>query len=518
MADGLLSCSIAIVAMVAALLRVAVPSFQGQAPHPDGDRYLCQLGWDAVVPTNRSAPRYWDFALFEWSHNGLAPTYPCTPYPSSEVWLLKALQWFSSTVSSKPGTLDFHWLVLTNAVLVGVLVGLFAYAATGMALWARVLLSAVIFGVLSDPIFASYAAGPMGEYVGLVGIALLAVGVVFYSSNGRRMLGTILVGIGGLLMITSKVQAITLLIPLAAFLLVVPLERRGKAAPVKPEDRVWSRAIRFVGRRLVGAVLVAVFAVGGGWMLANNPKEFQQINPWELISVGVLGHSSTPAQDVKEMGFPESMAKYAGKTAGDENSIMFTPEWKQYASLMNYGTVATFLLHHPDRVWPLIDTGASDFFAARPSYLGAFEPGRGEAQANSLSLLALAGSGVTGFFSFAFAGVIAFGGAILGVRRSQRGTPSRGFANAALLMASFTVVQFGTAIFGEAIENSKHLVFAVLASALVIPFVVSSFALRADDNALPPERPVPEHPQPERPEVEDPEESQVRPLHAADLP
>lgn len=475
--SALLSIAVGVIAAVLAIVRATVPRFAGQAPHPDGDRYLCQLGSDTVEPVLRNVPRYWDYALLQWQHTGIPQQTECVPYPSSQVWVLRALEWFSSAVSGRPGTLDFHWLVIANGLIIGLVVGLFAAAADRASLAVRLLGSGAMLLILSDPVFTAYAAGPMGEYVGLLGIALLAVGIVYYSTEGRQWWGSLIVAIGGWLAVTSKVQMVTVLLPLAAMLLWIPLSRRRShhRAPGRRVERA------FTGR-IVGALLVAALAASAGWMLSNNPKEFQRINPWELISVGILGPSATPANDLAEMGFPREMAKYAGKTAGDENSVMFTPEWREYAHLMTYGTVAKFLLAHPDRVWPLINTGAHDFFVAQPAYLGANEPGSGPPKKPAFSLIAAFGTAVNSLSLFVFGMAFAFGFSVIGYRRSRLGSPARGFANAALLMAAFTVVQFVTAVFGEAIENTKHLVFAILSSALVVPLI--SVSMLAGKTAL----------------------------------
>lgn len=467
----LLTCAIGVISAGLAFLRATVPRFTGQAPHPDGDRYLCQLGDDAVEPVLRDAPRYWEYALFQWQHTGTPPPSECIPYPSSQIWVLRALEWFSSTVSGTPGSLDFRWLVIANALFIGLVVALFASVANRASPLVRILASAVVLLILSDPVFAAYATGPMGEFVGLAGIALVAVGAVYYSTSGRRLWGVLLVGAGGWLVMSSKVQMITLLVPLAALLLWLPISRR-RGRRVRPS--ALRRIAGGVAGRIVGAGLIALFAATGAWMLSHNPKEFRQINPWELISVGILGPSPDPAKDLVEMGFPRHMAKYAGRTAGDENSVMHTRDWTTYAEKMNYGTVARFLLAHPDRVWPLLNTGAYDFFVAQPAYMGANEPGAGPPQKPAFSLMAAVGKSINGLHFFVVGGALAFTLALVARRRSAPGSPARGFADAALLMAAFTVVQFITAVFGEAIENTKHLVFAILSSALVVPFIAVS--------------------------------------------
>ncbi|ANF31551.1 hypothetical protein A0130_07575 [Leifsonia xyli] len=480
---AVLTFAVTVLAALAALGRATFPAVLGQAPHPDGDRYLCQLGSDQIQPDLANAPRYWSFALLQWHHTGIPQQRDCTSYPTSQVPLLKALEWFSSTVSGRPGTLDFSWLVLANAILIGVIAGLLAVAPRRASLLARSIACAGLVTILSDPIFAAYAAGPMGEYVGLVGIALLAVGAAFYAASGiRQPVGVVMVAAGGLLTLTSKVQAVTILIPLAVMLLLVPIGWRSGRRVSRIRLR---QVLRIFVTRIVGAALIAVFAIVGSWMLANNPKKFQQINPWELISVGILGHSQTPGDDLVEMGFPRELDKYAGKTAGDENSIMFAPAWNMYADKMTYGTVLAFLAHHPDRIWPLIETASNDFFVAQPRYLGANQPGNGPAQEPAFSLMAAVGRSAGGLLEFVGAGLIVAVAAGIAWRRGSPGSSARAYAVAALLMVGVTFVQFFTAAFGEAIENTKHLVFAILASALAVPFVIASFLQPPRDDRTP---------------------------------
>lgn len=477
---GVFAFAVTILGGLVAFVRATFPAVLGQAPHPDGDRYLCQLGSDDVKPVLVDAPRYWDYALLQWHHTGVPASHECISYPSSQVPLLKALEWFSSMVSGHPGTLDFTWLIVANSLFIGVVTGLLALAPRRASLLARSIACAALVAIVSDPIFSAYAAGPMGEYVGLVGVVLLGVGTAFYASPGARQpVGIAMVAAGGLLLLTSKVQAITVLVPIAIMLLSVPV---GTWWSRRSSRGGFLRVLGVIASRVAGAVLIAAFVVAGLWVLSNNPKKFQQINAWELISVGILGHSQTPGDDLVEMGFPRGMDKYAGRTAGDADSVMHTPEWQTYAQTMTYGTVLAFLAHHPDRVWPIVNVAATDFAVGQPQYLGANQPGMGPARQPAFSPMAAIGKAGGGIVEFMGVGLMATVAALIAWRRAGPRSSGRAFATAALLMIGVTFTQFFTAAFGEAIENTKHLVFAILASALVVLFIGMAFLeLMRDD-------------------------------------
>jgi hypothetical protein len=56
-----------------------------------------------------------------------------------------------------------------------------------------------------------------------------------------------------------------------------------------------------------------------------------------------------------------------------------------------------------------------------------------------------------------------------------------------MMLVGFAIVQFFTAVFGEAIENTKHLVFALVAASLA-PIVLLAGALNAGGDSADDER------------------------------
>jgi hypothetical protein len=476
------------------VLRTVWPFTLGQGPHPDGDRYLCQLAANGMVPANADAPRYWSFALFEWVP-AASPTGDCIAYPSSEIWLLRFVQWVTQLTGGAEGALSLRWLVLLNCLVVGVLVSLFAYAVRGR-LWVRIVVPAVFLLVIGDSLFASYAGSPLGEYPGLVGVMLIAVGAVYLARAGvRQWLGLALVGIGGLLAVTSKVQTITLLVPIAVILLATAMRRRRPMTQTDvpdPDvrDSQVRQIVRAVVRRLAPLAVLLSLLAPALWVQSNNPKFFQAVNAWELISVGILPYSADPASDLTELGFPASLADQAGRTAGQEPFITNRADWMANTDKMSFANVGMFLLRHPGKAFTVANVAAQDFFVTRAHYLGSYEPGTEHTeQQQDFSPVTFVNTqlGASGVLVWAFLWSGLLVGAVALRRSSAPDTWKRGFANAALLMLSFALVQFVTAAFGEAIENTRHMIYALLAAFLVPVFLVAGVCWREwhEENDVP---------------------------------
>ncbi|SDP59096.1 hypothetical protein SAMN04489867_3043 [Pedococcus dokdonensis] len=463
-----------VLATVAMVLHICWPRPVGQAPHPDGDRYLCQLNAHSMVPRDAAAPRYWDYALFQWIP-GAEMDRGCIQYPSSQVWILRVFVKLTEWTTGSSGALDLRWGVVSFAVFVGLAVGLFA-AMVRRDIWRRIGLSALLLLVVGDSTFASYSAGPMGEFPGILGVVMVCLASVLLGRRGLQQwvgLGAFAMGSG--LVLTSKVQAVTLVVPLALFL---------GATSMRPwPDRSVLRTVQASpsgGWRVkVAPVLLALGLLAPtAWMLDSNPEQFRSVNAWELISVGILGPSHDPAGDLAEMGLPGALVRYAGKTACDDNcATLNDPVWRESRGRFTYRVAGEFLLRHPGVALDIAQVAAQDFATARPGYLGSFPPGPGHApQENDLSLLA---SGLQLFRPHALPVLLVSWGVLTAcaVRLGRSGQPGswrRAFAGSAGLMLSFSVVQFLTATYGEAIENTKHLVLAILAFALTLVMALAA--------------------------------------------
>lgn len=463
--------------------RKFLPLVTGLADQTDQLRYLCQLG---MLP-DAELERWHSYAILDW-HQSQDASAQCDrskaaiyPYPSIQVWFLRLAASTTQLVTGVQGSLDLRPLILLYCLVTGIVVGFFVYALRRRFL-ASAIAASLLWLVLADGTFSNYAGSAYGEFPGLLGVALLSIGAVWSRLSGsKQWLGYILVAAGGILAVTSKMQGVTIAVPVAIFLLSSGVRRRHSGVRAASRTPAW---VTGVVSRIVPAVLVLAIMTPAGWMLANNPKQFQAINAWELISVGILAHSSDPASDLREMGFPEELAKYAGKTAGDENSIMNTPDWAANQDKMNYATVLQLLLRHPDKGILIANNAAKDFLTTRPSYLGSYTQDSGQKPgAQDFSFLTLLmkdfiGGGLV-ILTFGWMNLLLL--AVLLKRQAPHASARRAFASAAVLLLAIAITQYLTAGFGEAIENTKHMVYGIFAGALAPVFIIGAILARNDE-------------------------------------
>lgn len=451
------------------LLRMFVPFATGLADNGDGSRYVCQLALEPVDATGR----YFGFAILDWVQGAAIPD-DCTVYPSSEIWILRGAVHFTQMLGGASGSLDLRLVMVAYALLSGLLIALFSsLLRRGIAF--RAVVSIVFLMVLADGTFANYAGSVYGEFPGIVGVAIMSVAAVFAATSGKRQIfGYLLFAAGTALVLTSKTQGVTVLIPAAIFLLCTTMRTRTG----KDERKRWN-ARRISGTvlgKIVPAAIALVLVVPVLWILDNNPKQFQAINPWELISVGILGNSQDPAADLEEMGFPRNLSRYAGDSVWTEDSILNSPQWDENKENMTYITAAKFLLAHPDRGIVILNNAGNDFLDGRPNYLGSYTEDSGKAErAQDLSMvsdLSLQTSGV-GIIPLALMWAAMIWGVIVMFKRSAPGSIRRAFAKTVLLLIGIALVQLLTASFGEAIENTKHMVYGILAGALAPVFLLA---------------------------------------------
>jgi len=98
-------------------------------------------------------------------------------------------------------------------------------------LWAQLLIAAVSWLIMADAAFFDVFASPFEEPAVLVGLLLIAAGLVYLGRSARATAwGLILAGTGGLLAILSKEQYLILAVPVCPAL-VLRRRRRPRAAP-----------------------------------------------------------------------------------------------------------------------------------------------------------------------------------------------------------------------------------------------------------------------------------------------
>lgn len=458
------------------VLRTLWPNRVGSADSVDGIRYICQVGLVKDAP----GPQYWYYAIMNYKP-GPAP-WDCPAYPSSFVWVLRATQWITGVFGGTPGHMNLAWLIVFNCILVGILVGLIAFAVR-RNIWLRVFVALAAVFILADGAFVGYAGSIYAEWVGIAGVGIAAVGSIYVATHGgKQWLGLILVTVGAFAAITSKTQGVTLLLPVAVLLVCSTMRRR----PGRVSEPWWNidRLALTVFGKSIPILLALALVVPAVMMERNNPTDFKAINPWETISVGILGHVDHPDQTLEEMGLPVSLAKYAGRSVGDDNlKIMQDADWIGATDRMTYGTIAKYLAAHPLVALDMANRNGTDYFEIRPGYLGSYtiDAGKpkGALDTSNLAQLGhtLRGLGITPLL--AIWGLVTWGGVVL-LRNSEVGGFRRGFATATLFLVACSVVQYGTATYGEAIENTKHMVYGILAGSLAIVALIAGSMMVRD--------------------------------------
>ncbi|MFI9272629.1 hypothetical protein ACIGXM_18145 [Kitasatospora sp. NPDC052896] len=436
--------------VMAALMavRLFLPSPIGMADNGDGPSRMCALNL-SVRPT----PGHdWMFSYVNFGYDTAKPgaCNSTNTYPGSGSWLPELARPLSHWLGFH-AAFDLRALAVLCCLLSGVAFAVFAAALRGPWL-ARVLVCALLFVVAADSAIAEYDASPFSEVAGVNGLLLATAGAVHLGGSGRaRRYGLALFTVGSVLTIASKTQAATMTVPLVALLLAcrVPLGR--------------------LSARVLPLLAAAVLLATGALTFQYQMQSFKEINRTEMIFDGVLTHTSNPAKAAVELGLPADFAKYTGLNWWGPVAPEKDPRWPEVRGRMTYQNIAGYLVRHPAVTARIALGGADDLAASRPPNLGSYPVAAGRPAGAKESRVALytwflrhvGGVGVL-VLEFALAAL-----AVRWYRRAGANPRRRAFAAALVAMAAVTAVEFLTAVYGEAIENTKHLVYAILTTGLV---------------------------------------------------
>lgn len=281
------------------LVRFLVPTPVGQADNHDGHRLMCRLGARAVVPHGYA--RLYSYAYFEYGPYHGARN--CPPYPSSQLVPLELAK-LLTPVLGLPGTVNLIALGVLSILVISFGI---ATLATGLRLrlWAQLAIAASVWLIMADAAFFDVYASPFAEPAALIGLLLVAAGVV-YVGRGRREtnFGLVLVGSGGLLAVLSKEQYIILAVPVCVTLLLVGLARGG--------GRGFARLrIRHAGAAFAVAGIIAVPATAY-WLWDNTSAYATQLHHEQAIDMIfrdiVNGHDNAHA-DLRALGLPGQLGQ-----------------------------------------------------------------------------------------------------------------------------------------------------------------------------------------------------------------
>ncbi|MFJ3876439.1 hypothetical protein ACIPW5_03140 [Streptomyces sp. NPDC090077] len=460
---------VGLAAAVAMVIRIFHNGPIGMADNGDGPSRMCAL--DTSVHLDKGSWWWFHYANFRYDQ---AKPEACTSentYPGSGKWMPMLARPLSQLLGY-PGELDLRAQALLWCALVGVAFAVFAVALRGPLLL-RLLVCAALFLVVGDSVVAGYAATPFSELAGLTGLLFATVGAVHLGGSARARLGGLLLfTVGSVTLVGSKMQALTMAVPLLALLLF-------SKVPVG----------RLVGRfsaRLLPVTAALVIGAAGMHTLLFQMEAFKEINRTEMIFVGIMGKSPDPAKDAVELGFPADFGQYAGLNWWGEKAPQKDPRWPEVKEHVTYANIGGYLAEHPGVALRIARGGLDDFAASRPDNLGSYPVSAGKpagAQEHRLTLYTgflrtLGGGWVLGLqFALAVAGS-------WWLRRSPDNPRRRAFLAMMICLGGATLTQFVTAMYGEAIENTKHLIFGIFATGL-------AFVMAAATVLCTPAAPVP---------------------------
>ena len=438
-------------------IRLFLPGPIGMADNGDGPSRMCGLNLVAHIP--KGSVRWFKFLNPRYGYGPPSACNATNTYTSSEQLLMHIAKPLSH-YWGYPGAFDLRALGLLFCIIVAFVFTVFAAALRGHLI-VRLLICAALFVVVGDTAFAGYAISPYSELAGLVGILFVAAGAMHFGGGTRaKQGGLLLFTAGALLAVTSKTQAVTLIVPFAALLLVVRVPLSGL-----PLSRLHGR----FAPRLLPAVAALLIAASGVFTMQTQMKAFEPINRTEMLFDGVLGHSSDPAQTAKDLGLSQHWVKYKGIDWWKVDAPEKDPAWSTVKGKMTYGNIATYLVKHPGVTASITLGGFDDFAAAHPDYLGSYPAKAGHRPGTLETRLTLYSDFSRMLGRVLFPALLALGLFGFFWYRRIRDNPRRAaFVAVMISMIGVVAAQFVTAIYGEAIEDTKHLVYGVFAGGLAI--------------------------------------------------
>jgi hypothetical protein len=451
------------------LIRFLVPTPVAQADNRDGTRLTCGLG---LGPVTHGHPRYFRFAYFEYiSRSSCAGR---APYPSSEL-LPMELARLLTPVFGLPGALNLIALGVLLCVLASVGI---ASLATGLRirLWAQIAVAAATWLIMADAAFFDVLGGPFSEGAALVGLLLVAAGVVYLGRGWRSTLsGLALAGTGGVLAILSKEQYLVLAAPICVTLVLAGSAGAGG----------WRGLRRFRNRQAAAAVavaaLLAIFTAGYfTWNYTSHyGKRLEHIQAVDLIFTDIVTKRANAPADLRALGLPVSWARYAGHYYWDSGSVRTNPTLPRYYGELTDTNIAHYLVTHPGMIVRLGQNAAVQAQVFRVTALGDYLPSARHPPSAVESRVVVVtwlmhrlphGLGF-GWYLPIWACMAAI--AVLALRRLGRRPWRRDGAILVLCMTACAMVAFIPPAYFAGISTTRHMVGTNLATLLALTVAIA---------------------------------------------
>jgi hypothetical protein len=466
------------------LIRFLVPVPVGQADNRDGPRLMCGRGLHLGPVVPRGDPRFFRFAYFAY-----APSPSCNKlptYPSSEFVPLEVAR-LLTPVLRLPGTLNLIALGVLMCLLTAVGI---ASLATGLRLplWAQLLVAAAVWLIMADAAFFDVDASPFSEPAALVGLLLVAAGLVYLGRGWREtVFGLALAGPGGFLAILSKEQYLILAVPICLTLVLAGANRRAGPG--------WrGRLDRFRTRQASAAIAVAAIlaVLTGGYMLWDQTSPYaarlHHVQAVDMIFDDIVTGHGNQLANLRALGLPASWAKYAGDYYWDRVSVRDSPLYSRFEDKLTDGNITHFLLTHPRQAISIGQQAAVLALQFRVTTLGDYPPSAGLARGATESrvvvltwLVRKLPSGLGLLWLLPLWAVMAAVATVALVRR--RVAWHRDGAILVLCMTGCAIVAFIPPAFFAGISTTRHMVGMNLSTALALVVSVTlaaSMVKRAD--------------------------------------
>lgn len=453
--------------LVLLIVRFLVPVPVGQADNRDGPRLMCGRGLHLAPIVPRGDPRFFRFAYFAY-----APGPSCTrlpTYPSSELVPLEVARLLTPLLRL-PGTLNLIALGLLMCLLTAVGI---ASLATGLRLpfWAQLLVAAAVWLIMADAAFFDVDASPFSEPAALVGLLLVAAGLVHLGRGWREtVLGLALAGPGGFLAILSKEQYLILAAPICLALVL------ASAGP--------GRGLARFGTRQVAAsfsVAAVLALMTGGYILWDQTSPYaarlHHVQAVDMIFDDIVTRPGDARADLRALGLPASWARYAGDYYWDTVSVRDSPLYPRYEDKLTDGNITHFLLTHPSSIVSIGQQAAVFALQFRITTLGDYPPSAGhppgatESRVTVVTWLVRRIPSRLGLLVLLPLWAAMTAVAIVAIRRGRAVPWRRDGAVLVLCMIGCAVAAFIPPAYFAGISTTRHMVGMNLATALA--FVVS---------------------------------------------
>jgi hypothetical protein len=350
-----------------------------------------------------------------------------------------------------------------------------ATLATGLRIkpWAQVLVAAALWLIVADSAFFDVFASPYSEPAAIVGVLLVAAGLVYLGRDRRASVrGLALVGTGGFLVVLAKEQYVLLAVPICLTLVLASTSRDDGPGLRRFRTRQVKAAAAVAGLLAVLAVAYQVWNAHSPYGVRTQPMRAVDTIFEHIVSPG----DKTKAADLRTLGLPVSWTKYAGTYYWGPYSVRTDPLYPRYEAKLTDGHMAVYFLTHPSRVISVGDQAATEGLRVRITYIGDYTLWAGHQQGaiDSRELvytwLAQRLPPRLGLLWLVLLWLTMSSVALIALRR-KRMPWHRDGAVVALCMTGCAVVGFIPPAFFDGIESARHM--AVMNLCLAVAFAMT---------------------------------------------